>query len=223
MPTLGNEKKITIQFSEDGIEIINSKGTKYIVNKDFWDKVKQRIFDLDSTLRLSGKYYKSPEWSKGNPSTVFAPYLVPLYNHLSNLNETENNSRATFESKYQFVKVGEYFKESNGNIIRKFNEDIALSERLNLVYAFFNGSECLYIGKTIQGFRRPFGYHKKTIMKTVNIGISNMLDKGGKVEILVRKENVTMDMDGMQLNLIEAIEQALISKYKPAWNNFSQK
>lgn len=81
----------------------------------------------------------------------------------------------------------------------------------------------MYIGKTIQGFRRPFGYHKNTIMKTVNLGISNMLNKGGKVEILVRKENVNMDMDGMQLNLIEAIEQALISKYKPAWNNFSQK
>lgn len=91
LPTLGKGKEVTFQFSEDGIEIINSKDSKHIVDKDFWDKVEQRIFDLDSATRFSGKYYVAPEWSKGNPSTVFSPYLVTLYKHLSSLNETENN------------------------------------------------------------------------------------------------------------------------------------
>lgn len=223
LPTLGNRSEVTFQFSDEGIEIINSKGNKFEVDKEFWNNVEDRIFDLDSNLRFSTSYYTLPEWDEGNPNFIFSPYLVPFYKYLSSIKEIKHDWREAFENKYHFVKVGEYFKNSNDNITRELKEGIAITERLNLVYAFFNDSECLYIGKTIQGYKRPFGYHKNTVMKTVNFGISDLLDKGGKVEVLVRNESVTMEMDGMQLNLIEAIEQALISKCNPIWNNFIQK
>lgn len=83
-------------------------------------------------------------------------------------------------------------------------------------------NECKYIGKTIQGYSRPTCYHKNKAMKTANEGILQCLNNNITVDILVRSNNVSIEYDGLKLNIIEPIEQALLSLYNPEWNNLFQ-
>jgi hypothetical protein len=162
--------------------------------------------------------YTSDNWKIGNPNTVFSPYLVSLYYHLLRETNKGASNKSEFENKYHFRKIGEFILENNIPV-RRLDTSIKVTDRLDLVYAFFVNDHCKYIGKTIQGYSRPANYHKNKVMKTANDGILNCLKTNLNVEIFVRSHNVSIEFDGLKLNIIEPIEQALISRYNPEWNN----
>lgn len=124
----------------------------------------------------------------------------------------------TFQTTHRFHKIGFYFLTPSRTVER--TSLVTLSRRLPLVYAIFSGGECRYIGKTIQGYGRPMNYHKNDVMTDVRDGIYNDLIIGKDVTVHARHENLVVAHEGFEINVIEGIEQALIQKYRPAWNNF---
>jgi hypothetical protein len=221
LKTLGGMKDIKFGLFEDKIVITNSKNSKYHVDEVFFKKVLLKIQSLDLNLRLKGTSYTSDSWKIGNPNTVFAPYLVSLYFHLLKEINRNTSNKEVFETKYRFKKIGEFILENNIPE-RKLDPSIKITDRLDLVYAFFVNDQCKYIGKTIQGYSRPVGYHKNKVMKTTHEGILQSLTSNFTVEIFVRSQNVSIEFDGLKLNIIEPIEQALISLYNPEWNTLVQ-
>jgi len=219
LPTLGGNSKISFERQLNFVVITNSKNKSYNVDEAFFNKVVLRIESLELNIRFVARYYTSDYWKSGNPSTVFAPYLVSLYQYILYKKNTINKSRIDFVQKYQFVKVGEYYLNENEVPDRLILNDLKLSERVSLVYAFFMDDICKYIGKSIRGYHRPFNYHKNKDMPTVNKGIINALHRNNKIDVYVRTSNVNYQIDGLNLNLIEPIERALIALYKPEWNN----
>jgi len=221
LKTLGGMKDIKFGLFEDKIVITNSKNSKYHVDEVFFNKVLLKIQSLDLNLRLKGTSYTSDSWKIGNPNTVFASYLVSLYFHLLKEINRNTSNKEVFETKYKFEKIGEFVLENNIPE-RKLDPSIKITDRLDLVYAFLVNDQCKYIGKTIQGYSRPVGYHKNKVMKTTHEGILQSLTSNFTVEIFVRSQNVSIEFDGLKLNIIEPIEQALISLYNPEWNTLIQ-
>ena len=221
LKTLGGLKDIKFGLLEGKIVITNSKKTSLSVDEVFFNKVLVKILSLDLNLRIKGASYTLNNWKIGNPNTVFAPYLVSLYFHLLQVSTKNISNRVEFENKYHFKKIGEFVLE-NSIPTRRLDPSIKITDRLDLVYAFFVNDQCKYIGKTIQGYSRPTGYHKNKLMKTANEGILQCLNNNITVDILVRSNNVSIEFDGLKLNIIEPIEQALISLFNPEWNNLVQ-
>ena len=121
--------------------------------------------------------------------------------------------------KYKFQEIGEYYLEkSEIKCIYKVKK----TERLSMVYLFEVDDEVKYIGKTIQGYIRPLSYHKNDVMITVRNGILNSCKEGQTVKIYARVEALNITIEDLELDLIESMEQALIKKYKPEWNNHIQ-
>jgi hypothetical protein len=60
------------------------------------------------------------------------------------------------------------------------------------------------------------------MMKTVKDGIKASLRKGMSVEVYAKEENLVLHDEGVELNAVEAVERAQITKYTPEWNNFVQ-
>ena len=118
---------------------------------------------------------------------------------------------------FQFRKIGEY-QLSGEEVDRKVEEGIAVSERLPLVYAITTDQVVAYLGQTMQGYRRPLGYHVNEKMENVREGIREALLKGQTVEVFARSNELTMEREGLELNLREAMEKALTKKYMPEWN-----
>ena len=83
-------------------------------------------------------------------------------------------------------------------------------------------NKCMYIGKTIQGYSRPLNYHKNRVMKTVYYGIHKEVNNNNVIDVYALDEGLTMNYLDLKLNIVEAVEQALISKCDPEWNNFKQ-
>jgi hypothetical protein len=123
----------------------------------------------------------------------------------------------TFQNDHRFCRIGEYLLTATGAIQRV--ADVQITDRLPLVYAIFSEDEPRYIGKTVQGYSRPLGYHKNDVMTGVRDGIAAELRAGRSVTVWVRTEQLHTDYEGLRLNLIDAIEMALIKKYLPPWNN----
>lgn len=205
LKTLGGLKDIKFDLLEDKIVITNSQNTTLSVDEVFFNKVLAKIQSLDLNLRTKGTSYTLNNWITGNPNTVFAPYLVSLYFHLLQESTKTISNRVEFENKYHFRKIGEFVLE-NGIPIRRLDPSIKITDRLDLVYSFFVNEQCKYIGKTIQGYSRPTGYHKNKTMKTTNEGILQCLNNNMTVDILVRSNNVSIEFDGLKLNIIEPIE-----------------
>jgi hypothetical protein len=126
----------------------------------------------------------------------------------------------TFITNHAFNKIGHYYLSPEGTVKRSVL--VMVTERKPLVYALFSGEQCRYIGKTIQGYGRPLNYHKNDVMKTVRDGITAALADGLTVDVYAKERNLKIEHEGLHLNAIEAVEQALITKYQPDWNNFSQ-
>ncbi len=78
--------------------------------------------------------------------------------------------------------------------------------------------EFRYVGKTTQGYGRPLGYHKNDVMTRVRDGIRDALREGRPVTVLAKTEGLRATHEGLELNLIEAVEHALIRRLDPAWN-----
>ena len=218
---MGGVKNIKFELFEGTILITNSKNSKYTINEVFFKKVIAKIQTLDLNLRLKGSSYTSDNWKIGNPNTVFSPYLVSLYFHLLLETSKDASNKSDFENQYHFRKIGEFILENNLPV-RRLDPSIKITDRLDLVYAFFVNEHCKYIGKTIQGYSRPARYHKNKVMKSANEGILHCLNNNLNVEIFVRSHNVSIEFDGLKLNIIEPVEQVLISRYNPEWNNLIQ-
>ena len=118
----------------------------------------------------------------------------------------------------KFINIGYYYETSEG-CVDVLYEGIRKSDRVSLVYMMVVDDEIKYIGKTIQGYVRPLSYHKNPIMVDVNDGIFEACTQGKTVKVYVRKFDEPLVFEGLELDICEAYEQALISKYKPEWNN----
>ena len=119
-----------------------------------------------------------------------------------------------------FQPIGSYHLKSDGTVDRA--AIVPVTRRLPLVYAIFTDHECRYIGKTVQGYGRPLGYHKNDVMTGVRDGIRNALRDGRRVTVCAKTEGLRATHEGLELNLIEAIEHALIRRLNPAWNRQTQ-
>lgn len=113
-----------------------------------------------------------------------------------------------------FKKIGEY---RNGDSFA--SSDIKKSERVSLAYIMIVDNIIMYVGKTIQGYRRPLGYKSFPEMKSVYNGITSQK----LVDVYARRFDTYYPFEGLSLDLCEAYEQALIAKYQPPWNNHIQK
>ena len=122
-----------------------------------------------------------------------------------------------------FEKVGEYSCNKQGDLMQTTENSIKRSLRLSLVYVMTIDGECMYIGKTIQGYIRPLSYHKNKVMKSVRDGIiQHAKDNKKIITVLARSFQKKYSYEDLELDLCEAYEQALIKKYKPSWNNHIQ-
>lgn len=122
-----------------------------------------------------------------------------------------------FTRDHGFSLIGSYRLGANGSVLRE--AEVAITKRLPLVYAIFADEECRYVGKTIQGFSRPLNYHKNDVMVDVRDGILRELKAGRTVTVLAKTDGLRASHEGLELNLIEAIEHALIREHSPLWNN----
>ena len=118
-----------------------------------------------------------------------------------------------------FSEIGYYHLRQDGIADVVLGEGVQKHLRLSLVYMLVVDEEIKYIGKTIQGYIRPLSYHKNRVMSDVNGGITEECSKGRIVKIYARKFDEPFMYEGLELDLCEAYEQALISRYKPQWNN----
>ncbi|MFN5890974.1 MAG: hypothetical protein ACK448_11315 [Bacteroidota bacterium] len=119
-----------------------------------------------------------------------------------------------------FVESGYYFLQNEKVNVTKINKD-----RASLVYAFIVNHTVYYVGKTVQGFIRPFGYHKNEVMIKVKYGIEQFVFNNCNVSIytLLIKDEDFLLWKGLKLNIVEAVEQALITKFSPEWNKYKHK
>tara|TARA_B100000945_G_C20237846_1_gene528464 strand:- start:364 stop:750 length:387 start_codon:yes stop_codon:yes gene_type:complete len=123
----------------------------------------------------------------------------------------------------KFNKIGEYyFNEEKKQVSRKI-VNVKISTRTCLVYIFLINNQCKYIGKTIQGYRRPLGYHKNKYMPTVHNNILKAVKSGDIVEVFCRvfNENDKILFEDVLINPFSAYEEALINKIGVTnlWNN----
>jgi hypothetical protein len=160
-------------------------------------------------------------WLNGNVydfNNQLANYNFDINVLKKNNNDSDND--VDFLLKIGFNESGKYFLK-NGKIevtnIKK--------ERVSLVYAFVVNNKVCYFGKTVQGYIRPFTYHKNEIMKTVKKGITEHVINNCEVLIFTRpfKQQDFIMWNGLNLNIIEAVEQSLINKFNPNWNNYKHK
>jgi hypothetical protein len=115
-----------------------------------------------------------------------------------------------------FQPIGSYHLQRDGTVHR--TATVPVTRRRPLVYALFTEEECRYVGKTVQGYGRPLGYHKNDVMTGVRDGIRDALRAGSRVSVWAKTEGLHATHEGLELNLIEAIEHALIRRLDPAWN-----
>lgn len=117
-----------------------------------------------------------------------------------------------------FIKVASFC--ADGTRVDCILEDgVDRYQRISLVYMMVVEDDIRYIGKTIQGLIRPLSYHKNDVMKDVKSGIHESVNAGKQVDVYCRMFDNPLMFEGLELDICEAYEQALISKYKPAWNN----
>lgn len=123
----------------------------------------------------------------------------------------------TFEQSRGFRCIGEYHLTEQGGVRRSAR--VKITQRVALVYAIVSDDDVRYIGTSVQGYSRPLGYHKNEVMTDVRDGIVAELRAGRRVTVWARTERLHVDHDGLRLNVIDAIEMALIKQYRPTWNN----
>jgi hypothetical protein len=123
----------------------------------------------------------------------------------------------TLTEKHHFRPIGAYFLRADGTVGRR--KTVRVTQRLPLVYALGVGDECRYIGKSVQGYGRPLNYHKNEVMTDVRDGIREELQAGHEVTVYARTEHLRLNHGGLALNLMVAIEEALIRLLLPRWNN----
>ncbi len=122
----------------------------------------------------------------------------------------------TLTGDHGFRPIGSFHLQADGSVGR--TASVPVTRRLPLVYAICADEECRYVGKTVQGYGRPLGYHKNDVMTGVRDGIRDDLRSGRRVTVHAKESGLRASHEGLELNLIEAIEHALIRGLDPAWN-----
>lgn len=97
----------------------------------------------------------------------------------------------------------------------------------NILYFFESNNIILYIGKTTQGtIKRMKGYSKPGKDQRTNIknnkNIIEMLEKGNKVNIYILEDKEDLKYGDFHINLPAGLEDELIKKYCPKWNNLGK-
>lgn len=155
------------------------------------------------------------EWKKFQSKSVD----IKTTNEISLVNDLTENFLKSNEliNSYHFKKIGEYVFEKGKKICNY--SGIKKTDKLSLVYAFVIEKKIMYIGKTIQGYTRPLSYLTNDVMVDVKNGILDALSNNYKVDIYVKTDDLTLVKDNLKIDICEGYEQALISIFKPAWNN----
>jgi len=117
-----------------------------------------------------------------------------------------------------FYFIGKYTKGNDSEVKQITDASIKKSDKLNLVYTLLIDGECMYVGKTVQGYSRPLNYHKNEVMKDVKAGIEEAISNGKEVEVYVRTFTEPVEYEDLKLEIFLSYEMALIGKYRPEWN-----
>lgn len=128
-----------------------------------------------------------------------------------------HSATASFIQSLKFRRIGCY-SGVNGKLERRVEPGIKISERLDLIYLLKIGQQIMYVGETVQGYRRPLSYHKNDVMKTVRDGIFNSIKDNNSLDVYARSEDFHLNYEGLDLNLRVSLEIALIKKFNPPWN-----
>jgi hypothetical protein len=132
-------------------------------------------------------------------------------------------NKQSFIRQHGFKKIGSYSLDPETNQVQ-VQALVRVSDPVSITYAMFVDGVCKYIGKTISRYERPLTYHRNNVMTRVRDGIfKEVLENGKVVEIYAKKDNLTLLHEGLQLDLAEAVEAALIKKIKPEWNSWGKK
>lgn len=139
-----------------------------------------------------------------------------------NLDYFPSDRNLKIVEKYDFKKIGEYTKENGDNLVNTHSL-VNNSLRFKLVYALISEGEVKYIGKTIQGYKRPLNYLNNNVMHRVQNGIKYQLENGHNVDIYIRCHDFDL-LENLEnklpiMNVFSAFEEAIIKEFKPSWNS----
>ena len=95
--------------------------------------------------------------------------------------------------------------------------------RSNILYAFVDDGEVLYVGKTVRTLMvRMSNYRRPGKTQSTNIGnnarIRTLLDAGDAVDILSLPDSGLMHYGKFHLNLAAGLEDSIIRTVDPPWN-----
>lgn len=124
---------------------------------------------------------------------------------------------------FNFTKIAEYLLTENGTDVDYKSFIPNKIGKYSIVYAITADGEVCYLGKSIAGLGRPLSYHKNDVMVDVRDGINKALSEGKHVEVWVKKDGLSIEHQGLTLDISEALEQSLIAKIDPEWNNHVRK
>ncbi|MFT4090163.1 MAG: GIY-YIG nuclease family protein [Asticcacaulis sp.] len=93
----------------------------------------------------------------------------------------------------------------------------------NVLYAFVQNDDVLYIGKTTRSVRNRFnGYCNPGSTQSTNIkcnaGIRDIISRGGEVRILIFSPISHLSYSEFPINLAAGLEDALVARIAPIWN-----
>lgn len=96
-------------------------------------------------------------------------------------------------------------------------------DKTEFLYAFVCGNEVLYVGKSTQTvYRRMMAYKNPGSTQRTNVrnnaNLIELLSSGSHVDIYVLEEDDELAYRGYKVNLAAGLEDAIISKLKPEWN-----
>jgi len=84
IPTLGERREITFEFSDGQILLFYSYGNSFLINEEFFNLVRDQYINLDDNVRDMASSYSQPKW-ENCPNRVIAPYVAALIHHFRNL------------------------------------------------------------------------------------------------------------------------------------------
>jgi len=101
-------------------------------------------------------------------------------------------------------------------------------DRSGILYAFVVGDNVMYVGKTaktlrwrMNQYRRP-GPSQRTNQR-INPQICELLAEGQDVEVLVLVDAEPIMYRGLRLSLAAGLEDALIARLDPPWNQVGRR
>jgi hypothetical protein len=178
-----------------------------------------RVNQNDNWVRF--RRIQSDVVEKKTPLVTNAPAISNLpedFDADSSMALTTDNRR--FLINFGFEEVGEWlFADGPLQFVltRHWDEQ-------NILYAFVTQEEVKYIGKSSQTLRgRMNGYKQPDPTQSTNINnnarIKDLLLKGIPVQILAFVQKDEMLCRGLPINLAAGLEDILIARIRPPWNN----